>query len=163
MAGWRSIFSRIPFAIRSTPLSRSAYWAGILLVLLAAAGLRLAEIPHLPFGLHYDEAANNILAREIAFGGYRPVFIGAYTGKEVLFFYLGALWFRLVGTAPWVLRLNGAVIGLLAVAATGAAARPSGGRGRRAVGSRCSPPPEWRSCSPTSSSAATASARSPSP
>lgn len=99
------------------------------MVLLAAAGLRLAEIPHLPLGLHYDEAANNILAREIAFGGYRPVFIGAYTGKEVLFFYLGALWFRLVGTAPWVLRLNGAVIGLLAVAATGAAARALWGPG----------------------------------
>ncbi len=108
---------------------RRLYWVGMSLVLLTAAVLRLAAIPHLPIGLHYDEAANNILTHEIAFGGYRPVFIGAYTGKEVLFFYLGALWFRLVGASPWVLRLNGAVVGLLAVAATGAAARALWGPG----------------------------------
>ncbi|MCX8066778.1 MAG: hypothetical protein N3B68_02945 [Anaerolineae bacterium] len=108
---------------------RRLYWFGMTLVLLVAAALRLAALPSLPIGLHYDEAANNILTREIAFGGYRPVFIGAYTGKEVLFFYLGALWFRLVGPEPWVLRLNGAVIGLLAVASVGAAARALWGPG----------------------------------
>ncbi len=104
------------------------------LILLTAAVLRLAEITHLPLGLHYDEAANNILTQEIAYGGYRPVFIGAYTGKEVLFFYLGALWFRLVGVAPWILRLNGAMVGVVAVAATAAAARAlwgPGAEGRR--------------------------------
>ncbi|MCS7179427.1 MAG: hypothetical protein N0A03_09205 [Anaerolineae bacterium] len=105
------------------------YWFGVWLTLLTAAGLRLAAIPSLPVGLHYDEAANYILTQEIAFEGARPIFIRAYTGKEVLFFYLGALWFRLVGAAPWVLRLNGAVIGLLAVAATGAAARALWGPG----------------------------------
>ncbi len=56
------------------------------LILLTAAVLRLAEIARLPVGLHYDETANYILTRSIAYGGYRPVFIGAYTGKEVLFF-----------------------------------------------------------------------------
>jgi len=104
------------------------------LILLTAAVLRLTAITHLPIGLHYDEAANYILTQGIAYGGYRPVFISAYTGKEVLFFYLGALWLRLVGVAPWVLRLNGAAIGLLAVAATGAAARAlwgPGAEGRR--------------------------------
>ncbi len=115
--------------MQDASLNRCLYRAGILLVLLAAAGLRLAAIAHLPVGLHYDEAANYILTREIAFGGYRPVFISAYTGKEVLFFYLGALGFRLVGAEPWVLRLNGAIIGLLAVAATGAAARALWGPG----------------------------------
>lgn len=108
---------------------RRLYWVGMSLVLLTAAALRLVAIPHLPIGLHYDEAANYILTRGIAYEGYRPLFISAYTGKEVLFFYLGALWLRLVGGAPWVLRLNGAVIGLLAVAATGAAARALGGPG----------------------------------
>lgn len=93
------------------------------LVLLCAALLRLLWLPELPVGLHYDEAANGILAQEIARGASWPIFISAYTGKEVLFFYLGALWFRLMGAAPWVLRLNGAVIGILSVAATGAAAR----------------------------------------
>lgn len=113
---------------------RRLEWVGGLLILLAAAALRLTGIPHLPIGLHYDEAANYILTQGIAYGGYRPVFISAYTGKEVLFFYLGALWFRLIGAAPWVLRLNGVVIGLLAVAATGAATRAlwgPGAEGRR--------------------------------
>jgi len=96
---------------------------GAYLALLCAALLRLLWLPDLPIGLHYDEAANVILTQEIAQGVSRPVFIGAYTGKEVLFFYLGALWFRVVGSAPWILRLNGAVIGILAVAATYAAAR----------------------------------------
>ncbi len=84
---------------------RRLEWVGGLFLLLAAAALRLTGIPNLPIGLHYDEAANYILTQGIAYGGYRPVFISAYTGKEVLFFYLGALWFRLIGAAPWVLRL----------------------------------------------------------
>lgn len=95
---------------------------GVYLALFCAALLRLLWLPTLPLGLHYDEAANVILTREIVQGN-RPIFISAYTGKEVLFFYLGALWFRLVGAVPWVLRLNGAIIGVLAVAATGAATR----------------------------------------
>jgi hypothetical protein len=76
---------------------RRLYWVGVSLTLLTAAALRLTAITHLPIGLHYDEAANYILTQGIAYGGYRPVFISAYTGKEVLFFYLGALWLRLVG------------------------------------------------------------------
>jgi len=126
-------FPKYQFPKHQFPKYQSTIYQ-LTLILLAAAVLRLTAITHLPIGLHYDEAANYILTQGIAYGGYRPVFIGAYTGKEVLFFYLGALWLRLVGVAPWVLRLNGAVIGLLAVAATGAAARAlwgPGAEGRR--------------------------------
>ncbi|MBN1262674.1 MAG: hypothetical protein JXB35_18475 [Anaerolineae bacterium] len=96
---------------------------GMTLVLLVAAALRLGALPDLPVGLHYDEAANVILTRQIASGDDRPVFIRAYTGKEVLFFYSGAFWIWATGGAPWGLRLNAAMLGLLTVAATFAATR----------------------------------------
>ncbi len=90
-------------------------WIAILSV---AAVLRLWELPTRPVGLHYDEAANLVLARQIADGTYRPIFIHAYTGKEVLFFYLAALWVWITGGRAWGLRLTSAMIGLLTVAAT---------------------------------------------
>ncbi|MCX7682806.1 MAG: hypothetical protein N2508_12730, partial [Anaerolineae bacterium] len=76
------------------------------------------RLPELPLGLHYDEAANGILAGEIAFKGKTPIFISSYTGKEVLFFYWAALWTRLLGAMPLALRLGGATVGILTVAAT---------------------------------------------
>ena len=93
----------------------------MLVVLLVAAALRLWALPSFPVGLHYDEAANLILARQIAEGQYRPVFIQAYTGKEVLFFYAVAPWVRMTGGSPWGLRLGAAMLGILTVAATYAA------------------------------------------
>ena len=89
-----------------------------LLILLVAAGLRLYRLPELPVGLHYDEAANGILANEIAQGGKTPIFISSYTGKETLFFYWAALWIRLLGRTTLALRLSAALIGLVTVAAT---------------------------------------------
>ncbi len=94
---------------------------GMLVVLLVAAALRLWALPSFPVGLHYDEAANLILTRQIAEGQYRPVFIQAYTGKEVLFFYAAAPWVRMTGGSPWGLRLGAAMLGILTVAATYAA------------------------------------------
>jgi len=94
-------------------------WAALVLfVLLVAAGLRLYRLPGLPLGLHYDEAANGILAGEIARGIEAPVFISSYTGKEVLFFYWAALWMRLVGVTLLALRLSAASVGLATVAAS---------------------------------------------
>ncbi len=95
----------------------------MVLILLLAALLRLAQLPELPLGLHYDEAANLIITRQIADAGYRPLFIQAYTGKEVLFFYAAAPWVHMTGGATWGLRLAAAMIGILTVAATFAAVR----------------------------------------
>ena len=64
----------------------------MVVILLIAAGLRLWALSELPLGLHYDEAANLILTQQIAQGSSRPIFIRAYTGKEVLFFYAAAPW-----------------------------------------------------------------------
>ena len=75
---------------------RRLFLAALLLVVLVAAVLRLYDLPRTPLGLHYDEAANGILASGIASGNDRPLFITAYTGKEVLFFYWAALSMKLL-------------------------------------------------------------------
>jgi len=94
------------------------YIGAFLIVIIVAAGLRFYRLPELPVGLHYDEAANGILAGEIAQGLARPIFIPAYTGKEVAFFYWTALCMRLLGVTPLALRLGAALIGIATVVAT---------------------------------------------
>lgn len=89
--------------------------AGLLLV---AAALRLAGLPDPPPGLHYDEAANVLMASQIAYGGARPVHIDAFEGREVVYFYLSALMMRLLSDGELALRLTAAFCGLVAVAAT---------------------------------------------
>ena len=59
-------------------------------ILGVAAFLRLVNLYQVPSCLEYDEAANVILAGEIAQGKAFPIFIRPYTGKEVLYFYLAA-------------------------------------------------------------------------
>src|SRR5690606_12485709 len=93
----------------------------------------LAALPELPLGLHYDEAANLILTRQIAAGDYRPLFIRAYTGKEVLFFYAAAPWVWMTGGSAWGLRLGAAMLGVLTVAATFAAVRAMLGHAQRSA------------------------------
>lgn len=90
----------------------------VTLITLAGSVLRLHQLNSLPTGLHYDVAANAILVEEIAFNGQRPLFIEAYTGKEVLFFYSAALLFKLIGSSIFALRLAAAYWGLLAIPAT---------------------------------------------
>ena len=90
----------------------------MLLCLLVAASLRLPYLSQYPPGLHYDEAANAILAAEIGWERKRPIFIESYTGKEVLFFYVAGGLMRLVGESVFSLRLTAAYLGLLTVAAT---------------------------------------------
>ena len=96
--------------------------ASFLIVIIVAASLRLSHLPTRPLGLHYDEAANGILAGEISRGLKRPIFIASYTGKEVLFFYWAALWMRIVGIGPLALRFSAASVGLMTVAAAAWAA-----------------------------------------
>src|SRR3990170_3719302 len=105
------------------PASRKSVLFLMTLILLIAAALRLAQVGDLPPGLHYDEAADTILAREIAEGRSAPIFIPAYTGKEVLFFYWAAGWMKLIGTTPFAMRLAAAMMGVLTVAATYRAVR----------------------------------------
>jgi len=101
---------------------RSPIWL-VLLALLAGAFLRFHQLGSVPPGLHYDFAANAILANDIAFNNFREVFISAYTGKEVLFFYTAALLFLSVGSSIFTLQLTAAIYGILGIAACYFAAR----------------------------------------
>jgi 4-amino-4-deoxy-L-arabinose transferase-like glycosyltransferase len=87
-------------------------------VIALAAALRLAHLAEIPTCLEYDEAANVILAGEIARGQSFPVFIRPYTGKEVLYFYLAAGTMKLAGITPFAIRLTSAFLGVLGVALT---------------------------------------------
>ncbi len=93
-------------------------FGAVTLGLLVAAVLRFWSLPGIPPGPHYDEAANGILAAEIANGVKTPIFISSYTGKEVLFFYGAGAVMRLLGVGPLALRLTSALFGLFSVAAT---------------------------------------------
>jgi 4-amino-4-deoxy-L-arabinose transferase-like glycosyltransferase len=93
------------------------FWL-LVLTLLIAAALRLWQIGTLPPGLHYDEAADTIIAQQIARGESAPIFVAAYTGKEVLFFYWAALWMKLIGPSVFAMRLAAAMLGVLTVAVT---------------------------------------------
>jgi 4-amino-4-deoxy-L-arabinose transferase-like glycosyltransferase len=99
-------------------MSRRTALLLLVLCLLVGAALRLPNLVEKPPGLHYDEAANGILAGDIGFRGERPVFIPSYTGKEPLFFYLAGSLMRLLGESVYSLRLTAALIGILTIAAT---------------------------------------------
>ncbi len=99
-------------------LTRTHALAFMVLCLLVAAALRLPDLPSVPPGLHYDEAANGLLSADIGLRGDRPIFISSYTGKEVFFFYLAGIMMRLVGESIFALRLTAAFVGILTVAAT---------------------------------------------
>jgi hypothetical protein len=88
-----------------------------LFAIFTGALLRFHDLGNTPPGLHYDFAANAILANDIAFGNFREVFITAYTGKETLFFYTAALLFKFAGSSIFTLQLTAAIYGVLGVAA----------------------------------------------
>jgi len=88
------------------PSQKRVDLALLLIILLVALFLRIYRLDDIPPGLHYDEAANAILAADIAKGEACPLFIEAYTGKEVLFFYLAGASMRLLGTSVFSPALN---------------------------------------------------------
>lgn len=92
---------------------------------LAAALLRLSQLAKLPPGLHVDEAYN-ILDAWAVMEGWRPVFLPANAGREVLYSYLQAALLAL--DAAWLRILpEGLAVGLrdpwLSLQATLGAAR----------------------------------------
>ena len=88
------------------------------IITLASAVLRFYDINAIPPGLHYDIAANAILVEDIAFKGFRPVFISAYTGKEVLFFYSAAAIFKIIGSSIFALKFTAAIWGTITIPIT---------------------------------------------
>lgn len=114
-------------------MKRHTYWLLVILILLTAAGLRLWQLHTYPPGPHYDEAANVLITRSIAFGGANlfPIVPG-YQGREALYYYLTAPLFQWVQDGRFSLQLANAFMGLLTTAATIALGRAmfSGRRGQ---------------------------------
>ena len=118
-ARWRGTRSRLPHVTGTAETRRSPaldLWP--VLIIGVAALLRLAFLGRIPTFLEYDEAANVILAGEIARGVKLPIFIRPYTGKEALYFYAAAAVMRLGGISVFSLRLTSATCGLITVALT---------------------------------------------
>jgi hypothetical protein len=117
-------------AVGPRPVSRRDV-AFVAALTLLAAFLRLWRLGDLPPGLHVDEAFNILDARAVL-GGWRPVFLPANAGREVLFTYLQAPVLALLGDAIFSARLVSAIAGTLTVPVawwfTGALPIPRAGR-----------------------------------
>ncbi len=112
---------------------RRYYLSLAVLILFSAAVLRFWQLHSYPPGPHYDEAANLLIARSIAFGGARffPI-VEAYQGREVLYYYLIAPLLSLFGDRMYTLHLVSAFANLITIAAAMRLARDMF-RGERGV------------------------------
>lgn len=96
---------------------------GLLLLLIAAAALRLWRIDQIPPGFHFDEAFEGLEAwRILTEPGYRPFFLTGNFGVPPLNAYANAFSFAVVqalgGEAgPTAMRMTSALMGVLGVAA----------------------------------------------
>ena len=87
-------------------MTRNRFLALLTLTLLVAAFLRTWQLAIYPPGPHYDEAAELLIARSVAFGGARffPM-VEAYQGREVLYYYLSTPLLAFVNDGIFSLRL----------------------------------------------------------
>jgi 4-amino-4-deoxy-L-arabinose transferase-like glycosyltransferase len=100
-------------------MKRNTFLLYALLILGCAAYTRLAGLHLYPPGLHYDEAADMLLGRDIAFFGFSPFpVVNAYSGREALFYYLSVPLLHIFGPNIMATRLTSAFLGILTVAAT---------------------------------------------
>ncbi len=118
-------------AVGFCAMNRNHFLALATLTLLIAAVLRLWGLATYPPGPHYDEAANLLIARSVAFGGARffPM-VEAYQGREVLYYYLSVPILTFVSDSMFGLRVLSAFCNLITIAASIALGRTLF-RGRR--------------------------------
>ncbi|MDX1994235.1 MAG: hypothetical protein SF029_17750 [bacterium] len=98
-------------------MRRTFLWT-MLVVLLVAAFLRIWQLETYPPGPHYDEGAELLIARSIAFGGANlfPI-ANSYQGRETLYHYLSVPLLRFVADDIFSLQLLSVYCNLLTVAA----------------------------------------------
>ncbi len=89
----------------------------MIVILWLALWLRVWQLDALPPGLHYDEAFNGTMARDVLRGVNRPIFFTPNFGEEPLHIYTEALLFAFLGESPWTIRLVSALFGVLCVVA----------------------------------------------
>ena len=108
------------------PLGRHAIVA-LVLILLAAAAVRLYALGSLPSGTWWDEADIGLVARRmLAEANFRPFFVVS-NDHPLHHFALVALAFRVFGESTAAVRLISALFGILAILAAFLAGRESAG------------------------------------
>jgi len=95
--------------------SRSLVRALMLVLLLAATGLRFWQLPEIPPGLWYDEAYNGMDALRLLDTRQPQIFFPGNNGREPLSIYLQALSVSILGTTPYALRIVAALAGILTI------------------------------------------------
>lgn len=93
-------------------------------ILLTAGGLRMFQLQAYPPGPHYDEAANLLIARSIAFGGVNlfPI-ANSYQGRETLYHYISTPLLILVIDDVFALQLTSVFTNFITIAASMALGR----------------------------------------
>lgn len=101
-------------AAAAPPVTR-AELATLALLVLVGALLRSYRLGDWPPGFHVDEAFNLIDARAMIQTGWRPVFLPANAGRDVLYSYLQAPLLWILGESVAHARLASAWIGTLSI------------------------------------------------
>jgi len=88
----------------------------LLIILIIASFLRLANLTSLPPGLYPDEAMNGNNALEAFSTGEFKIFYPENNGREGLFINIQSVFVGIFGNIPWALRLPSVLFGILTVA-----------------------------------------------
>lgn len=93
---------------------RKEYW-WLVLIIIIATYLRVANLTSVPPGLYPDEAMNGNNALEAFTTHDFKVFYPENNGREGLFINIQAMFLSVLGNEPWVLRLPSVIFGILTV------------------------------------------------
>lgn len=108
--------------------SRIEYVGWMLLIIMAAAFMRLHDVGSIPPGLTHDEADHGVTAWSIVDEGARDIYFAVGYGREPLYDYVTALLMTFLGPTFLAGRLAAAYFGLLLIAGMSAWARQAFGR-----------------------------------
>ncbi len=98
------------------PSSRARYSGWLLLILLAAAFMRLHNITNIPPGLTHDEADHGITAWSIVSEGVRDIYFTIGYGREPLYDYATALMMTFLGPTFLAGRITAVFASLILIA-----------------------------------------------
>ena len=98
-------------------MPRRIEWPLILLILLAAAWLRVVRLDGVPPGWRDDEVVETTVHAALIQQGQWPLFFPQAEGHEPFYHYLSAGWIALAGQSLLIVRLLSVFLGLLSVAA----------------------------------------------
>jgi len=100
-----------------TPWHRNKLKVGgiLLMLLLTAFTLRIANIEKVPYSIFPDEAQNGVDAQEANATGQYKLFYESNNGREGLFINIQAMSIKLLGNTTFALKLPSAIFGTLTV------------------------------------------------